>query len=765
MERRTRCTLATPYTSIATPYTTNSNMWSNKTANTLETNRDSTISSQYKDYLYSNKFRTFSDDSTNSTSNNPELSIDINGKIKMSNCEVDADEEFDIRSLSSMRMKKLISSMEYISVNEDKENQVSGKKPEMFSTLPLRKHSSMGTNLGTNSPLRPNKRVHSVEIPVTALPGDQSVFQTDLDQGVAKLRVTPDEAREIMKFINEKIASRTSMQTAGTDTVAARPPQECVPEEPSVAEGSKIKETPPPIPSRGDPMPSRGDPMPSRGEDTGSESRSRIHRGFNSMPLMHRSGDQISVKEVETSPPEEVNDLNEEKPDGAKPKLSFMNKLKKSFKSCNSDKNKSPTIPQLSRPPSSYIGSQMSLNHSSVHGSVHSLTLQHAPPLEKPQTPVLELLSKNPEMCSQDSLNRITRMPEVQAEEVGEVKAVMSDPDLVASTTTGRSRSAKRDDKTKRRSRSKSLTKLIGGMARKAKSLTNVSPIPKKSEDKSPDYVNDIPGGGSVAPPVPLSPPPPLPVAEPEVEEEKPEKKPRLSLVGRLKRKLSIGRGDKAAKVEKRKELSKSTPVLNQGPPPASALPLHIKRAKSTENMSTTSSVTTTTDVRTQIVLKSAKINKGCRCQVCSLVRRNIRSHCNSADPNSRHKYEVVLKMNILGGDFMNSECGSVASYQGNQGYEVPDEERPDIVEGCIAGNIDAEISSIHSVDNQLRTKTQSEIHELVADFQQETKSVSSHHSHQSDTDNDMSELRNLISTPLSELRSSPSLTPRQSAV
>ena len=38
----------------------------------------------------------------------------------MSNCEVDADEEFDIRSLSSMRMKKLISSMEYISVNEDK---------------------------------------------------------------------------------------------------------------------------------------------------------------------------------------------------------------------------------------------------------------------------------------------------------------------------------------------------------------------------------------------------------------------------------------------------------------------------------------------------------------------------------------------------------------------------------------------------------------------------------------------------------------------
>ena len=56
--------------------------WSNKTSATEETdrNRDYTISSQYKDYLYSNKFRYFSDDSTNSASNNPEMSIDINGK-------------------------------------------------------------------------------------------------------------------------------------------------------------------------------------------------------------------------------------------------------------------------------------------------------------------------------------------------------------------------------------------------------------------------------------------------------------------------------------------------------------------------------------------------------------------------------------------------------------------------------------------------------------------------------------------------------------
>ena len=36
-----------------------------------------------------------------------------------------------------------------------------------------------------------NNSFYQVEIPVTALPGDQSVFQTDLDQGVAKLRVTP----------------------------------------------------------------------------------------------------------------------------------------------------------------------------------------------------------------------------------------------------------------------------------------------------------------------------------------------------------------------------------------------------------------------------------------------------------------------------------------------------------------------------------------------------------------------------------------------
>jgi hypothetical protein len=110
--------------------------------------------------------------------------------------------------------------------------------------------------------------------------------------------------------------------------------------------------------------------------------------------------------------------------------------------------------------------------------------------------------------------------------------------------------------------------------------------------------------------------------------------------------------------------------------------------------------------------------------------------------------------MNLLGGDFMNSECASIASYRG---YEVPDEQRPDVVEGCIASNIDAEIGSVHSADNQLRTKTQSEIQNIVEDFQQETRSVSSHHSHQSsqDTDNDLSEIRNIISSP----------TPRQSAV
>ncbi|KAL5272303.1 hypothetical protein ACHWQZ_G000504 [Mnemiopsis leidyi] len=742
-----RPTLATTRPTLATPYTHSNKRCDNKSA-ILDTtlNKDNTLLEQYnyKDHLYQNKFRYFSDDSTNSTGYNPEMSIDINGEIKMSNCELDVDEEFDIRSLSSMKMKKLINSMEYISVNDNKENQVSGKKADMFSTLPLRKHSSMNNNLATNSPLRSNKRVHSVEIPVAALPGDQTVFQTDLDQGVAKLRVTPDEAREIMKFINEKIASRTSIHTAGTDPPVARPPQECVPEEPAGTDDDNREM--------------------SLADRVDSE-RSSLHRGFNSMPLIHRSGDPISVKEVETTTPE--NDLNEDKADANKPKLSFLNKLKKSFKSCSSDKNKSPNIPQLSRPPSSYIGSQISLN-GSVHGSVHSLS-HHTSPPEKPQTPVLELLSKNPEMCSQDSLNRIARLPEVQAGTVGEVRAVMSDPDLAVSTSTSRSRSAQRGDKPKRRSRSRSLSKLIGDMARKAKSLTEVSPIPRRSEDeqKSPSsarYVNNTGVEASPAPPIPLSPPPQLPQ---DTDEEKPEKK-RLSLVGRIKRHLSIGKGDKIEKAEKTKELSKSTPVLNQNPPPISALPRHVKRARSTENMSTTSSTTTTTDVRTQIVLKSAKINKGCRCQVCSLVRRNIRSHCSTSDPNSRHKYEVVLKMNLLGGDFMNSECASVASYQG---YEIPDEEHhTSIIEGCIAENIEAEIGSVHSGDNQLRTKTGSEIQDLVQDFQPETRSISSHHSRQpetrsisshhsrqssQDTDNDLSEIRNVISSP----------TPRQSAV
>ena len=103
----------------------------------------------------------------------------------------------------------------------------------------------------------------------------------------------------------------------------------------------------------------------------------------------------------------------------------------------------------------------------------------------------------------------------------------------------------------------------------------------------------------------------------------------------------------------------------------------------------------------------------------------------------------------------MNSECASIASYQG---YEIPDEEQhTNIIEGCIAENIEAEIGSIHSGDNQLRTKTGSEIQDIVQDFQQETRSVSSHHSRQSsqDTDNDLSEIRNVISSP----------TPRQSAV
>ena len=41
----------------------------------------------------------------------------------MHNCDVDLDDELDDqRSLSSMRMKKLISSMDCITINEDKVN-------------------------------------------------------------------------------------------------------------------------------------------------------------------------------------------------------------------------------------------------------------------------------------------------------------------------------------------------------------------------------------------------------------------------------------------------------------------------------------------------------------------------------------------------------------------------------------------------------------------------------------------------------------------
>ena len=41
------------------------------------------------------------------------------GEIKMSNCDIEDD--FDLRSISSMRMKKLINSMEVINVNSDQD--------------------------------------------------------------------------------------------------------------------------------------------------------------------------------------------------------------------------------------------------------------------------------------------------------------------------------------------------------------------------------------------------------------------------------------------------------------------------------------------------------------------------------------------------------------------------------------------------------------------------------------------------------------------
>ena len=59
------------------------NRWSDYKSAILETtrNKDYTLLEQYnyKDHLYHNKFRYFSDDSTNSNGYNPEMSIDING--------------------------------------------------------------------------------------------------------------------------------------------------------------------------------------------------------------------------------------------------------------------------------------------------------------------------------------------------------------------------------------------------------------------------------------------------------------------------------------------------------------------------------------------------------------------------------------------------------------------------------------------------------------------------------------------------------------
>ena len=57
---------------------------------------------------------------------------------------------------------------------------------------------------------------------------------------------------------------------------------------------------------------------------------------------------QLSLQEIEAATPGNINrtenDLN--RADNSKPKLSFLNKLKKSFKSCSSDKSKT-NIPQV----------------------------------------------------------------------------------------------------------------------------------------------------------------------------------------------------------------------------------------------------------------------------------------------------------------------------------------------------------------------------------------------------------------------------------
>ena len=107
---------------------------------------------------------------------------------------------------------------------------------------------------------------------------------------------------------------------------------------------------------------------------------------------------------------------------------------------------------------------------------------------------------------------------------------------------------------------------------------------------------------------------------------------------------------------------------------------------------------------------------------MCVLVRRNIKNHYTTQphlDPTQKHRYEVVLKMNVIGTDFLNPECDK-GRYECEGGLEGALQ----AAEGeamAPRDSADGPLDSPH-----LRTRTQSEIEDLVKDFNAETRSSSS---------------------------------------
>jgi len=394
------------------------------------------------------------------------------------------------------------------------------------------------------------------------------------------------------------------------------------------------------------------------------------------------------------------------------PQLSFLNKIKKSFKPCAGEKGaKEINVRQLERPPSVYIPPMSpDLNgsvRSSIHGprgldggmshtSLNSLSASiRGSRASRAETPVLEILAKNPEMTADDiSVNIDVNSPEVEAGSIKEVNAGYTKPGIPGenrSLGTGQSRSQ---------------------INLSSKDLTNVTPIANAS------YAND------------------LDLGKPKLEfnaDADPEVKPRKrksSFSSKLKRAFSFGKNDK--KKGSLGSLSKSVPALNIGDVPTSpsiSLP-HIHKSASMDDIASIDSLQTNdAEMRYQIVLKPGKINKSCKCHVCTLVRRNVKQYCNSNKDVSNAKYEVVLKMNMLGADFLNSECGSIVS--NNQGYMIPNlpdcEVQADVEICSSVRSTRSNHSELNGSKHEIEiVQTKSELDGIVADFRAETGSICS---------------------------------------